>query len=60
MQRFEENQMRANSDKCQFIHSSKDEDILFECRLVKIESIIKLLGIKIDKMLKSLLMSVRN
>ncbi len=51
---FDENQMQANPVKFQFMHTSKNEDIEFECRNIKIESeeSVKLLGINIDNMLK--------
>ncbi len=46
--------MQANPVKFQFMHTSKKEDVEFECRNIKIESeeSVKLLGINIDNMLK--------
>ncbi len=48
------NQMPANPIKFQLMHTSKNEDVEFECRNIKIESeeSAKLLGINIDNMLK--------
>ncbi len=34
----DENQMHANPVKFQFMHTSKNEDVEFECRNIKIES----------------------
>ncbi len=51
---FDENHMQANPVKFQFMHTSKNEDVEFECRNIKIESeeSVKLLGINIDNRLK--------
>ncbi len=51
---FDEIQMQANPVKFQFMHTSKNEDVEFECRNIKIESeeSVNLLGINIDNMLK--------
>ncbi len=35
---FDENQMQANPVKFQFMYTSKNEDVEFECRNIKIES----------------------
>ncbi len=46
--------MQANPVKIQFMHTSKNEDVEFECKNIKIESeeSVKLLGINIDNMFK--------
>ncbi len=51
---FDENQIQANSLKFQLMHTSKNEDVDFESKNVKIkyEESVKLLGINIDNMLK--------
>ena len=51
---FDENQMQANPVKFQFMHTSDEEKVVFECRDVTIEAekSVKLLGINIDYKLK--------
>ncbi len=46
--------MQANPVKFQFMYTSKNEDVEFECRNIKIEfeESVKLLGINIDNRLK--------
>ncbi len=46
--------MLANPIKFQYMHTSKTEDIVFECKDIQIQpnEIVKLLGIHIDNMLK--------
>ncbi len=48
------NKMQANPIKSQYMHTSKTEDIVFECKDIQIQAdeIVKLLGIHIDDMLK--------
>ncbi len=51
---FDNNKMQANPIKFQYMHSSKTEDIVFECKDIQIQAdeIVKHLGIHIDNMLK--------
>ncbi len=51
---FDNNTMQANHIKFQYMHTSKTEDIVFECKDIQIQpnEIVKLLGIHIDNMLK--------
>ncbi len=54
IQWFDNNKMQANPIKFQYMHNSKTEDIVFECKDIQIQAdeIAKLLGIDIDNMLK--------
>ncbi len=51
---FDNNKMQANPIKFQYMHTSKTEDIVFECKDIQIQpdEIVTLLGIRIDNMLK--------
>ncbi len=51
---FDNNKMQANTIKFQYMHTSKTEDIMFECKDIQIQAdeIVKFLGIHIDSMLK--------
>ncbi len=50
---FDNNKMQANPIKLQYMHTSKTEDIVFECKDIQIQAdeIVNLLGIPIDNML---------
>ncbi len=51
---FDNNKMQANPIKFQYMHTSKTESIVFECKDIQIhpDEIVKRLGIHIDNMLK--------
>jgi hypothetical protein len=51
---FDENQMQANPVKFQFMYTSDEKNVVFECRdmTIEAEESVKLLGINIDYKLK--------